>query len=74
MSRPLTSRERRERADRAARRFVATLSPGDRWQLQDDLVLGCLDASDWLDEPAPPGFWSAVSNLLETWEESSSRG
>lgn len=67
--RSTTHRERRERAASAARAFVATLDSSSRWQLQDDLVLDCLDPSDWIDEKTPPGFWGAVSALLQEWEE-----
>lgn len=48
---------------RAAERFFADLSASQRGELADALVLGTLDWTEWLSEPAPRGFWSAVGTI-----------
>jgi hypothetical protein len=53
----------RTKVRRAAQRFFDDLSPSQRGELADALVLGTLDWSEWLSEPAPRGFWSAVGAI-----------
>jgi hypothetical protein len=54
---------------RSAERFWDSLTPVEKWQLGDDLVLGAFDWRDWLSSPPPIGFLSIVDHLRLLWED-----
>lgn len=47
----------------AAERFFRELSSSQKGELMDALVLDTLDPSEWLSEPPPRGFWSALGTI-----------
>jgi hypothetical protein len=51
----MTPKER-ERARTWAREFWYSLSPAERGEVGDALVLGYWDWRDWFDDPPPRGF------------------
>jgi len=58
------ARDTRERASK----FWDKLSNEERWQIGDDLVLGCLDPLDWFDNMPDPGFLRELDRLRIQWE------
>ncbi len=59
----------RDRAERWAAEAFRTLSPSDKWELQDALVLGSYEWSEWFTQPPPRGGTSVLSRKIQLWEE-----
>jgi len=52
-----------------ARKWWAKLTPPERWQLGDDLVLGCFDWREWGLSKPPSRVWlREVDYLRVLWE------
>lgn len=52
-----------------ARKFWAGLAVAERWQLGDELVLGCVDWWAWFDGRRPSrAFLDEVDRLRVEWE------
>ena len=59
----------RRRARIAAQLFWEMLDPAERWDVGDALVLGTWDWRDWMDDPPPPGFLTALEYERILWEQ-----
>jgi len=51
-----------------AQEFWDSLSPSQRWDIGDELVLGTFDWRDWLPSKPEPGFLNHVDYLRMLWE------
>lgn len=57
------------KAREQAQRFWDSLSNAQRWDIGDDLVLGCFNAEDWFDEPLLSGTTEEMDKLRILWEQ-----
>jgi len=60
---------RRRGATEVARQLFDQLSPAERWELGDALVLGTFDWREWSEEPLPPGTTAELDYIRMHWED-----
>lgn len=65
--------DERARGRAEGRAWFGGLTPREKWEVGDELVLDTWDWRNWLDEKPPVGFRAGVCEASDAWEMEDAR-